>query len=77
MIERIGYDDGRRRLCIAFRDTGRYYYHDVPADLFEAFCEAPSAGTFFNRHIKDRFHYTPDPARKRFGPKARRFPKNA
>ena len=69
MIDRIGYDDAGT-LSISFRDTGKYFYHGVPAALFEAFCHAASAGTFFNEHIKDRFRCVRDPERRRFGPNA-------
>lgn len=70
MIDRIGYDEDRHILFITFRDTGKYLYHDVPISTFEAFCEAPSAGAFFNAHVKDRFRCSRDPDRKRFGPNA-------
>lgn len=70
MIDRIGYDDQTGMLCIAFRDTGRYLYDDVPPHLFELFCKAPSAGAFFNRHIKGQFRCRLAPGQRRFGPKA-------
>lgn len=70
MIDRIGYDDDTDTLSISFRDTGRYFYYGVPAALFDAFCHAASAGTFFNARIKDRFPSVRDPERRRFGPNA-------
>lgn len=70
MIDRIAYDDAATTLSISFRDTGKYLYHDVPAVIFDAFCQAASAGTFFNQHIKDRFRCERDPQRRRFGPNA-------
>lgn len=70
MIDRIGYDEDRHILIVTFRDTGKYLYLDVPVSTFEAFCKAPSAGTFFNAHVKDHFQCRRDPARKRFGPNA-------
>jgi hypothetical protein len=42
----------------------------VPAETFEGFCHAASAGSFFNELIKDRFRYARDPERRRFGPNA-------
>lgn len=68
MIDRIGFDDDADILSISFRDTGKYVYYDVPAATFQAFCNAPSAGTFFNAHIKDHFRCRRDPERRRFGP---------
>ncbi|WP_199909653.1 MULTISPECIES: KTSC domain-containing protein [Sphingomonadaceae] len=70
MISRIGFDDDAGILSISFRDTGTYLYYDVPAETFEAFCHAASAGSFFNELIKDRFRYARDPERRRFGPNA-------
>lgn len=70
MIDRIAYDEEQRILIVSFRDTGKYLYHDIPSTIFEAFCAAPSAGSFFNTYVKDHFRCTRDPERKRFGPKA-------
>lgn len=70
MIEHIAYDDAAQILSICFAGTGTYLYDDVPAVLFEEFCRAPSAGSFFKEHIKDRFSFRRDPARRRFGPNA-------
>lgn len=70
MIESIAYDDAAQTLSIFFAGTGTYLYDDVPAVLFEEFCRASSAGSFFNEHIKDRFSFRRDPARRRFGPNA-------
>ena len=69
-IDRIVYDEAARTLAISFRETGKYIYDGVPAALFEAFCRAGSAGTFFNERIKDRYRFRRDPALRRFGPNA-------
>ena len=68
IIDQIAYDDEAGTLRISFYQTGDYLYYDVPASLFEAFCRAPSAGTFFNARIKDHFRHLRNPGRKRFGP---------
>lgn len=71
MIDRIGFDDDDAGiLSISFRDAGKYLFYDVPAATFEAFCQAASAGTFFNERIKDRFRYARDPERRHCGPDA-------
>lgn len=70
MIERIAYDDAAQTLWTTFSGTGAYLYDGVPASLFEKFCRAPSAGSFFNERIKDRYSFRRDPARRRFGPNA-------
>lgn len=70
MVERITYDLDARALAVTFRETGKYIYEGVPEALFDAFCRAASAGTFFNERIKDRYRYRRDPERRRFGPNA-------
>ena len=68
MIERICYDDDEGSLSIRFRETGRYLYHGVPAELYEGLKAAPSAGRYFNERIKGRFRCEFDPDRRRFRP---------
>lgn len=70
IIDRVVYDDTARTLRIAFRDMGGYVYDGVPAALFEAFCRAGSASTFFNERIKNRYRFRRNPERRRFGPNA-------
>lgn len=69
VIDHIAYDEGSTTLRISFRDTGDYIYFDIPAELFDRFRGASSAGSFFNENIKDRYRYRRDRAR-RFGPNA-------
>jgi hypothetical protein len=61
VIRNFRYDPDRRRLHITFISGRRYAYQDVPADLAEEMRLAFSKGTFFNRRIKDRFEYSPEP----------------
>ena len=42
---------------VTFVTGRRYVYADVPADVFEAFKNAPSRGAFFNREIRDRYAF--------------------
>lgn len=72
MIDVIAFDGEQRVLTVTFRETGRYVYYEVPGPVFSAFCDAPSAGTFFNEKIKGRFRWRRDPERRRFGPMADR-----
>lgn len=67
-IDRAAFDAARQTLTITFRETGKYVYEQVPAEIFDALCAAPSAGAFFNAAIKIRFAYRRDPERRRFGP---------
>lgn len=68
MIDRAAYDADASILCIRFRDSGSYFYFDVPEELFEGLCTAASAGTFFKDRIKDRFRCERDPERRRYRP---------
>ena len=68
MIDRICYDDGERSLDIWFRETGRYVYYDVPAEVYDGLRAAPSAGRYFNESVKGRFRCAFDPERRRFRP---------
>lgn len=70
IIDRIAYDEESEILTVTFRENGKYLYYDVPAAVFDAFRKAPSAGSFFNAHVKDQFRCSRDPERKRFGPNA-------
>jgi hypothetical protein len=49
------YDAGRKRLDLRFRAGSTYSYLGVPPDVFEAFIAAPSKGSFFASHIRDRY----------------------
>lgn len=69
-IDHIGYDASTGSLSVTFHDSGTYIYADVPEAVFSAFCNAPSPGAFLNRHLKNRFRFSFDPARRRYGPKA-------
>jgi len=70
MIERVAYDEAAAILAISFRGTGKYLYYDVPRAVYEALCDAPSLGTYFNAHIRDQYRCARDPDVRRFGPNA-------
>ena len=52
-ISRIEWSNGT--LSIWFNESGRYDYYGVPEEVYTAFLDAPSKGTFYNDHIKDRY----------------------
>jgi hypothetical protein len=64
VIRSLGYEPASRALDVEFH-TGRIYqYHRVPAREFHALTTAPSIGSYFNRHIRERYpaiEITPDP----------------
>ena len=68
MIDSAAYDADASILGIRFRNSGSYYYFDVPEALFDGLCAAASAGAFFNENIKDRFRCERDPERRRYRP---------
>jgi hypothetical protein len=53
---------------LTFTGAVKYVYYDVPFNMFDLLCQAPSAGNLVNRHIKGRFRCRRDPDRRRFGP---------
>jgi hypothetical protein len=57
VIRKYVYDATTGDLWITFVSGRRYIYAEVPPDIFTAFNEAPSRGTFFNHAIRDRYDY--------------------
>lgn len=57
VIKRFDYRPEARELELLFVTGRRYVYSDVPADEVQAFRAAVSKGTYFNRHIRDRYRY--------------------
>lgn len=53
----VGYDPTSQTLEIAFHSGSVYQFFVVPELLFSRLMSAPSPGTFFHEHIKDRFRY--------------------
>lgn len=54
-IAAIGYDPASSRMRIRFVDSGEYDYFGVPEHIFRDFLSAASKGSYFHRHIKDRY----------------------
>jgi len=57
-IEAVGYDESAEQLHVQFLSGGYYVYHDVPREVFQELMYAPSKGSFLNREIKNRYHFT-------------------
>lgn len=57
-IHSLGYDADSKTLAIRFRDRASdapaalYHYANVPAEEFDALCDAASIGSYFYKHIK-------------------------
>ena len=59
LISRFEYSPQTRCLSVWFvRSHRRYDYEDVPPETYEEFRQAFSKGSFFNRHIRDRFRFS-------------------
>jgi hypothetical protein len=58
VIRAFDYEAADRRLDILFVSGRRYAYHDVPAEIAEAFRAAFSRGEYFNAHIRGNYRFT-------------------
>lgn len=56
-IARVAYDEATHVLSVEFKKGGTYNYFDVPHELFEAMCGAPSKGQFLAQSIKGTYRY--------------------
>lgn len=50
----IGYNDVKQILAVQFRSGAIFHYAPVSEDLFRAFCQAPSLGTFYAKEIRGK-----------------------
>lgn len=57
VISHFHYHPQRRELVVHFTTGRRYAYAGVPEEEVAAFKAAFSKGSFFNRHIRDRYRY--------------------
>lgn len=53
----FGYDEGRSVLTVQFNSGGRYEYYDVPSQVFDQMCAAPSKGSFLASNVKSVYRY--------------------
>lgn len=56
-IRSVGYDQGAMVLEIEFHTGGVYQYIDVPRSVYDGLLRAPSKGSYFHSHIKERYRY--------------------
>ena len=52
-IAAIGFKDGT--LAVTFHNSGTYYHHGVPYELFERFRRSGSKGQFYNYYLRGRY----------------------
>ena len=56
VLTSVRYNDRDRVLYLRFNDKGRTYkYFEVPKTEYEWLLEAPSAGQYFSRFIKNKY----------------------
>lgn len=53
----VAYDDESKTLEVAFTNGEIYVYIHVPKETFDGFKSAGSAGSYFHRHVKNRYAY--------------------
>jgi hypothetical protein len=59
-IARAEYDAATAVLSLWFVESGGPYdYFLVPGRIYDELCRASSAGTYYNRHIRDRYTSRP------------------
>jgi hypothetical protein len=54
-IRAVGYDPSRMHMRIVFQQGHSYDFCRVPAHIYHGLMEAPSKGTYYNDHIKDKY----------------------
>lgn len=60
-IRQSGYDGRTDTLMITFRSGQTVYYPGVPRSLYDGLNNAPSAGSYYHKHIRSQFNSTPTP----------------
>ena len=56
VIESAEFEEGT--LVVTLKNSRVYGYENVPSELVKQWEKAPSAGSFFTKHIRDRFTAT-------------------
>ena len=57
VIRRFDYAPELQELTVEFVTGRRYAYSDVPQEAVDAMRAAFAKGSYFNRHIRDRYAY--------------------
>ncbi len=54
-LSSVGYDAETETLEVEFRHGGVYQYFRVPPATHRSLLEAPSLGSYFNKHVRDSY----------------------
>ncbi|MBS0548645.1 MAG: KTSC domain-containing protein [Proteobacteria bacterium] len=57
-IASIGYDEPAQTLEVEFINGAIYQYYNVSSDIFAAFKESPSKGSFLNLYLRNAYPYS-------------------
>jgi hypothetical protein len=52
-LEAVAYDETSSTLGVRFRNGSEYEYSRVPESVYRGILSAPSAGRYFQTHVKD------------------------
>ena len=55
-ISAVGYDKNTQQMQIRFVQGHTYTFCRVPQKIFDDLLSATSKGTYYDRHIRDRYH---------------------
>lgn len=55
-ISHIGYDPSSLQMRIQFIQGHTYTFCRVPQTVFDGLLSSQSKGTYYDRHIRDRYH---------------------
>lgn len=56
-LNTVAYLDQQALLALEFRSGAIYHYFGVPVETYRELLLSESKGTYFNRHIRNRFSY--------------------
>lgn len=54
-VSGFGYDSSNKTLAVQFSSGSTYHYSNVPEEVYVAFREADSKGSFFAREVRAKF----------------------
>jgi lysyl-tRNA synthetase class 2 len=57
VIRDTSYDETTKKMRVTFVSGRVYVYDGVPRVIYNAFCNAPSKGAFFNVAIRGRYQF--------------------
>lgn len=58
MLTHAGFDESTGTLALRFSSGKEYHHTGVPRSKFESLIAAPSAGKFYNEHVRGKHPFT-------------------